>query len=261
MRRDSCRIERLQTACRNFQKGSVSAVEVKVLKQIGIKTNRHSTTASRHPRPMDPKSWTRGRKQAAHAVIWEHTRRDFLPQGLQKATMVEAIPNQVCWHIATLPIGKVPVATTTSKIKEARSHVPLQTADEHVHNGIIMHHIHPREFPHLRRFCNIPDTLQHMVLVCPHHEKNAEGGAQQPLEGIKKRGRHYQRPRAWRSSEVWWPGHGPQHQPMPFWTERHPLRVKNGLFSSKRLFRLLNSGWLPGPVGITSAALNTSLFN
>lgn len=133
MRRDSCRIEWLQTACRNFQKGSVSAVEVQVLKQIGIKTNRHSTSfpTSTSYGPQVLNTWQE--TEAAHAVIWEHTCWDFLPQGLQKATRVEDIPNQVCWHIATLPIGKVPVATTTSKIKEGRSHVPLQTADEHVH--------------------------------------------------------------------------------------------------------------------------------
>lgn len=170
-----------QTACRNLQKGRISAAAVKILKEL----------SRRQELPETYVVWTPGHEhlagnEAAHAVSREHTSRDFLPHGIRKSTRVEDIPINyaVILQHYRLERREYPLPHPKLSKEEATALRRLQT-NTYVH-GIIMHRMHPTKFSYLCRYCDVPDTLQHMVLVCPHREKNSQDDASETIQATEE---------------------------------------------------------------------------
>ncbi|XP_077564672.1 uncharacterized protein LOC144180160 [Haemaphysalis longicornis] len=155
-----------QAACRNFQKGRVSATALKILK-------------TRPQLPDAYVTWIPGHEgmagnEAAHAAAREHTSRAFLPPNIRAATGTEEVPTTyraVLEHYR-LERRRYPPPHLDLTKEESVILRRLQTIT-YAH-GIIMHRIYPTQFPYLCPYCDIPDTLPHMILECPCEDRRPD---------------------------------------------------------------------------------------
>ncbi|XP_077541036.1 uncharacterized protein LOC144153257 [Haemaphysalis longicornis] len=145
-----------QAACRNFQKGRVSATALNILK-------------TRPQLPDTYVTWIPGHEgmagnEAAHAAAREHTSRAFLPPDIRAATGAADVPityRAILQHYR-LERRRYPPPHPDLTKEESVIFRRLQT-NTYTH-GIIMNRIYPTQFSYLCPYCDIPDTSAHMIL-------------------------------------------------------------------------------------------------
>ncbi|XP_077561670.1 uncharacterized protein LOC144177998 [Haemaphysalis longicornis] len=155
-----------QAACRNFQKGRVSATALNILK-------------TRPQLPDTYVTWIPGHEgmagnEAAHAAAREHASRAFLPPNIRAATGAADVPvtyRAILQHYR-LERRRYPPPHPDLTKEESVIFRRLQT-NTYTH-GIIMNRIYPTQFSYLCPYCDIPDTLAHMILECPCDDRRPD---------------------------------------------------------------------------------------
>lgn len=155
-----------QAACRNLQKGRISAIALKILKTCPQLPDTHVT-------------WTPGHEgmvgnEAAHAAARGHTSRAFLPPNTRVATGAGDIPTTYTAILQHYRLERRQYPPPHSSLTKEESVIlrRLQT-NTYIH-GIIMNRIYPTQFPYLCPHCDIPDTLPHMILECPCEDRSSD---------------------------------------------------------------------------------------
>ncbi|XP_077532448.1 uncharacterized protein LOC144144812 [Haemaphysalis longicornis] len=155
-----------QAACRNFQKGRVSATALKILKT----------------RPQLPDAyitWIPGHEgmagnEAAHAAAREHTSRAFLPPNIRAATGAEEVPTTYRAILEHYRLERRRYPPPHLDLTKEESVILRRLQTNTYAHGIIMHRIYPTQFPYLCPYCDIPDTLPHMILECPCEDRRPD---------------------------------------------------------------------------------------
>ncbi|XP_077550100.1 uncharacterized protein LOC144163151 [Haemaphysalis longicornis] len=155
-----------QAACRNFQKGRVSATALNILK-------------TRPQLPDTYVTWIPGHEgmagnEAAHAAAREHASQAFLPPNIRAATGAADVPityRAILQHYR-LERRRYPPPHPDLTKEESVIFRRLQT-NTYTH-GIIMNRIYPTQFSYLSPYCDIPDTLAHMILECPCDDRRPD---------------------------------------------------------------------------------------
>ncbi|XP_077553496.1 uncharacterized protein LOC144168368 [Haemaphysalis longicornis] len=155
-----------QAACRNFQKGRVSATALKILK-------------TRPQLPDAYVTWIPGHEgmagnEAAHAAAREHTSRAFLPPNIRAATGAEEVPTTYRAILEHYRLERRRYPPPHLDLTKEESVILRRLQTNTYAHGIIMHRIYPTQFPYLCPYCDIPDTLPHMILECPSEDRRPD---------------------------------------------------------------------------------------